>query len=56
MHTEKVELVKEIIVNLAQFMAERTEDTNDRKYLYLSVERFLQNNQPVLGVSRLCYR
>jgi hypothetical protein len=50
--TEKVTLAKEIIVNLAQFMAERKEDANDRKYLNLSVERFLQNNQPVLGVSR----
>ena len=53
--TEKVELVKEIVVNLAQFMAERKEDTNDRKYLQLSVERFLQNNHPVLGVSYLSY-
>jgi hypothetical protein len=55
-HKEKVELVKEIIVNIAQFMAERKEATEDQKYLHLSVERFLQNNQRVLGVSRSSYR
>jgi hypothetical protein len=56
MHAEKVELVKEIIVNLAQFMAERKEDIDDRNYLHLSAERFLQNKQPGLGVSHLPYR
>ena len=56
LHKEKVELVKEIIVNLARFMEERKEATNDQKYLHLSVERFLQNNQRVPGVSQLSYR
>jgi hypothetical protein len=56
LHKEKVELVKEIIVNLARSMAERKEGTDDQKYLHLSVERFLQNNQRVLGVSHLSYR
>ena len=55
LHKEKVELVKEIIVNLARFMAERKEVTDDKKYLHLSVERFLQNNRRVPGVSDLSY-
>ncbi|KAF8807734.1 WD repeat-containing protein [Phlegmacium glaucopus] len=46
---EKIELVKEIIVNLAKFMAESKEGIDDRKCLHLSVERFLQDNQPVAG-------
>ena len=51
LHKEKVELVKEIIVNLARFMAERKGATDDQKCMHLSVERFLQNNRRVPGVS-----
>ena len=42
-------------MNLARFMEERKEATDDQKYLHLSVERFLQNNQRVPGVSQLSY-
>jgi len=49
---DKIELVKEIITNLARVLLDDDVDSKSKELPHLPVERFLQSEQPQQGVSR----